>query len=85
MDAPCKIQGSIHVFRLVNNMCPGKWVHINAVRAFKNYVPYRYFILLQYDYIINPLRLIIILRQGGIFYGKKTSRWALPSVQDDKR
>lgn len=28
MDAPCKIQGSIHVFRLVNNMCPGKWVHI---------------------------------------------------------
>ena len=29
MDAPCKIQGSIHVFRLVNNMCPGKWVHIN--------------------------------------------------------
>ena len=31
MDASCKIQGSIHVFRLVNNMCPGKWVHINAV------------------------------------------------------
>ena len=30
MDAPCKIQGSIHVFRLVNNMCPGKWVHINV-------------------------------------------------------
>ena len=29
MDASCKIQGSIHVFRLVNNMCPGKWVHIN--------------------------------------------------------
>ena len=28
MDASCKIQGSIHVFRLVNNMCPGKWVHI---------------------------------------------------------
>ena len=28
MDVPCKIQGSIHVFRLVNNMCPGKWVHI---------------------------------------------------------
>ena len=33
MDAPCKIQGSIHVFRLVNNMCPGKWVHIRQ-RAF---------------------------------------------------
>ena len=28
MDASCKIQGSIHMFRLVNNMCPGKWVHI---------------------------------------------------------
>ena len=30
MDAPCKIQRSIHVFRLVNNMCPGKWVHIRG-------------------------------------------------------
>ena len=30
MDAPCEIQGSIHVFRLVNNMCPGKWVHITG-------------------------------------------------------
>ena len=30
MDAPCKIQGSIHVFRLVNNMCPGKWVNIRT-------------------------------------------------------
>ena len=28
MDAPCEVQGSIHVFRLINNMCPGKWVHI---------------------------------------------------------
>ena len=34
MDAPCKIQGSIHVFRLVNNMCPGKWVHIKGIGAF---------------------------------------------------
>ena len=34
MDAPCKIQGSIHVFRLVNNMCPGKWVHITQGGAF---------------------------------------------------
>ena len=33
MDAPCKIQGSIHVFRLVNNMCPGKWVHISCIGA----------------------------------------------------
>ena len=30
MDAPCEIQRSIHVFRLVNNMCPGKWVHISC-------------------------------------------------------
>ena len=34
MDAPRKIQGSIHVFRLVNNMCPGKWVHIIEIAAF---------------------------------------------------
>ena len=37
MDAPCEIQGSIHVFRLVNNMCPGKWVHIRLT-AFSNRV-----------------------------------------------
>ena len=34
MDAPCEIQGSIHVFRLVNNMCPGKWVHITRAASF---------------------------------------------------
>ena len=34
MDAPCKIQGSIHVFRLVNIMCPGKWVHITMGASF---------------------------------------------------
>ena len=34
MDAPCEIQGSIHVFRLVNNMCPGKWVHIKMLASF---------------------------------------------------
>ena len=34
MDAPCEIQGSIHVFRLVNNMCPGKWVHIIGAAFF---------------------------------------------------
>ena len=29
MDAPCKVQGSIHVFRLNHkSMCPGFWVHI---------------------------------------------------------
>jgi hypothetical protein len=28
MDASCKIQGSIHVFHLVQNMCPEFWVHI---------------------------------------------------------
>ena len=34
MDDPCKIQGSIHVLRLVNNICPGKWVHIKLLRTF---------------------------------------------------
>ena len=43
MDAPCKIQGSIHVFRLVNNMCPGKWVHISISEGL-NY----YFLLTSY-------------------------------------
>ena len=38
MDAPCKIQGSIHVFRLVNNMCPGKWVHIKIDHRFYNFI-----------------------------------------------
>lgn len=28
MDASCKIQGSIHSFFLVHNMCPELWVHI---------------------------------------------------------
>ena len=28
MDATCKVQDNIHVFRLVHNMCPGFWVHI---------------------------------------------------------
>ena len=37
MDAPCKIQRSIHVFRLVNNMCPGKWVHIKKGALFYNF------------------------------------------------
>ena len=37
MDAPCKIQGSIHVFRLVNNMCPGKWVHIKERELLDNF------------------------------------------------
>ncbi len=30
MDASCKIQGSIHSFRLVYNMCPELWVHIKS-------------------------------------------------------
>ena len=34
MDAPCEIQRSIHVFRLVNNMCPGKWVHIREASLY---------------------------------------------------
>ena len=38
MDAPCEIQRSIHVFRLVNNMCPGKWVHITCLALFSFYL-----------------------------------------------
>ena len=30
MDATCKVQDNIHVFRLVHNMCPGFWVHITT-------------------------------------------------------
>ena len=30
MDATCKVQDNIHVFRLVHNMCPGFWVHIKG-------------------------------------------------------
>ena len=30
MDATCKVQDNIHVFRLVHNMCPGFWVHIRT-------------------------------------------------------
>ena len=44
MDAPCKIQGSIHVFRLVNNMCPGKWVHIIILKIT---------VLLRWKYLID--------------------------------
>ena len=40
MDAPCEIQRSIHVFRLVNNMCPGKWVHISSFELTTFFVPY---------------------------------------------
>ena len=28
MDATCKVQDNILVFRLVHNMCPEFWVHI---------------------------------------------------------
>ena len=40
MDAPRKIQGSIHVFRLVNNMCPGKWVHIISTRFLYRFIQF---------------------------------------------
>ena len=55
MDAPCEIQGSIHVFRLVNNMCPGKWVHI-TMRAFKlTYVT----ILLKHLHYLNDVSIFL--------------------------
>ena len=34
MDATCKVQDNIHVFRLIHNMCPGFWVHISLTGAF---------------------------------------------------
>ena len=34
MDATCKVQDNIHVFRLVHNMCPGFWVHITICTGF---------------------------------------------------
>ena len=34
MDATCKVQDNIHVFRLVHNMCPGFWVHIILRKVF---------------------------------------------------
>ena len=34
MDASCKIQGSIHSFFLVHNMCPELWVHIRNCECF---------------------------------------------------
>jgi hypothetical protein len=36
MDASCKVQKSIHVFRLVHkSMCPGFWVHIKMIPVFR--------------------------------------------------
>ena len=40
MDATCNVQGSIHVFHLVHNMCPGFWVHIK-----KGHVNYSFIFL----------------------------------------
>lgn len=34
MDATCKVQDNIHVFRLVHNMCPEFWVHITTQAGF---------------------------------------------------
>ena len=55
MDAPCEIQGSIHVFRLVNNMCPGKWVHITPL------------VLRLFYYIMDELVLHIFFYMNVVF------------------
>lgn len=52
MDAPCEIQGSIHVFRLVNNMCPGKWVHIIRGAFFVHNIEDQYLISVELPYAI---------------------------------
>ena len=49
MDAPCEIQGSIHVFRLVNNMCPGKWVHIIGCAFFVCYYVIQVIMWIHYN------------------------------------
>lgn len=63
MDAPCKIQGSIHVFRLVNNMCPGKWVHIIIPVFYFEYKKKR-----EYNIIISEENLFLFMK-GGFTHG----------------
>ena len=41
MDATCKVQDNIHVFRLIHNMCPGFWVHINGTSRFMALLIYK--------------------------------------------
>ena len=38
MDATCNVQGSIHVFHLVHNMCPGFWVHITIPKEMSIFI-----------------------------------------------
>ena len=61
MDASCKIQGSIHVFRLVNNMCPGKWVHIRLT-AFFSKLPVLYSYYFMEHIILWSLHFVEIKR-----------------------
>jgi len=77
MDASCKIQGSIHVFRLVNNMCPGKWVHIISERLekYKNRIPDNFLPISS-----NEFGDLICLctqgeRIGQIFYWDHENEW----------
>ena len=57
MDAPCKIQGNIHVFRLVNNMCPGKWVHIKTPRVFFLVVLVDRLFQYVVEHILGPIKI----------------------------
>ena len=58
MDATCKVQDNIHVFRLVHNMCPGFWVHINVQKAFDRYGIYFSYI---FRFMFAIARLIVLL------------------------
>lgn len=62
------------------------------MRATKNYIPsLREKVFHFYSNIIISHKtskayfLYSNLSQGGYFYGKKTSRWTLPGIKDDKR
>ena len=65
MDASCKIQGSIHVFRLVNNMCPGKWGTYQIDKSFSCNI-----IVLDYHTVIckvRPVGLYSIISTPAVF------------------
>ena len=69
MDASCKIQGSIHFFFLVHNMCPELWVHIKIELYLSNFrVHFRITVsggepLLQIDFL---LELFTKAKENGI-------------------
>ena len=60
MDASCKIQGSIHSFFLVHNMCPELWVHINSAVLFLSLVYLCLFEMFIYMFRAKTKKAIIL-------------------------